>query len=61
VPIGDSVEDILDRLIDYGGVLGSHRSQKSAGSSNILANNSLEILGLPKGILLKSEFETPIK
>ena len=55
------MEDILDRLIDYGGVLGSHRSQKSAGSSNILANNSLEILGLPKGILLKSEFETPIK
>jgi len=48
VPNVDSVQDILDRLIDYGGVFGSLRSLKNAGSSEILASNSLEIFGLPK-------------
>ena len=40
MPIVDSVEDILDRLIDYGGVFGSHRSLKNAGSSDNLASTA---------------------
>lgn len=40
VSIVDSVEDILDRLIDYGGVFGSHRSLKNAGSSDNLASTA---------------------
>ena len=57
VSIVDFVEDILDWLIDYFRVVGSHRCLKNACSSNILANSSLEILGLSMGILLEPESE----
>ena len=56
----DSIKNILDGLIDCGGVFGSNRSLNNAGSSDILANDSLQILGFPKGIL-KPEFEIPVK
>jgi len=61
VPLVDSDENILDRVIDNCGVFGSHRSLKNAGSHDILANNSLEIFGLPKRILLKPEFEVLVE
>ena len=61
VPIVDFVDDIFDRFVDCFRVFGSYRSLNNARSSNILANSSLKILGLLKGILLEPEFEVLVK
>ncbi|PUU76678.1 hypothetical protein B9Z19DRAFT_1129378 [Tuber borchii] len=61
VSIVDFVEDILDRLIYYFRVVGSHRSLKNACTSTMQVNSNLEIFGLSKVILIEPESEVLVK
>ena len=51
--IVDTIQDLFDRLVDNLGILGGHRTLQDTRSSNILINNSFEILRLPEGVLLE--------
>jgi len=43
-----AVQDLLDRLVDDRGVLGSHRALQDASAANILINDRFKVLRLPK-------------
>ena len=56
-----TVKNLLDRLVNLGGVLDGHGTLEDTGSANILANNGCEILRLPERILLEEELEAGIE
>ena len=51
------VEDLLDWLVDFLGVTNCHRALEDANTLRILANNGVNVLRLPKAVLLKPELQ----
>ncbi|TFA99144.1 hypothetical protein CCMA1212_009009 [Trichoderma ghanense] len=61
VGIVDVVKNVLDGLINDGGELGSSRALENAGSANVLANDCIEVLRLPQGVLLEVELKVLVE
>ncbi|KAH0356649.1 beta subunit of fatty acid synthase, partial [Aureobasidium melanogenum] len=61
VALVHTIENLLDRLVDLGRVLDSHRTLENTGSANVLADNSGKVFGLPERILLEEELEAAIE
>jgi hypothetical protein len=61
VTLVDTVENLLDRLVDDGRELGCSGTLENASTANILINDGIEILRLPEGVLLEVELKVVIK
>ncbi|ROW05694.1 hypothetical protein VMCG_05231 [Cytospora schulzeri] len=61
VAIVDAVENVLDRLVSDSRVPDCRWSLKDTRSANVLVDDSIEILGLPKRVLLEEELEVLVQ
>lgn len=57
----DSVENVLDGLVDLGSVADSSGSLENTGTLDILVNNGSQVLGLPERILLKPNLKVLVE
>ena len=57
----DVVKNFLNWLVDLLGVANSNGALENANTLRILANNGVNVLGLPKAILLEPELELMIQ
>src|SRR2546423_6120346 len=61
VVVVNAVQNVFDWLIHLSGVSHSHRALQDTHSSNILINDSFQVFGLPKGVLLEPELKVIVQ
>ncbi|KAF3401859.1 hypothetical protein F1880_009718 [Penicillium rolfsii] len=57
VALVNTIEDVLDRLVNDVREAGGHGTLQNAGAADVLVNNSLQVLTLPERVLLEEVLE----